>query len=74
MNVVKKLLEVDKKKSIRLTALPFKAGSKVEVIVLPAEEKDIFDSMDAVVKKKKLALMTMKQIEKIVHEVRGVKA
>lgn len=73
MNVVKKLLEVDKKKSIRLTALPFKAGSKVEVIVLPAEEKDIFDSMDAVVKKKKLALMTMKEIEKIVHEVRGVK-
>ncbi|MBI5048475.1 MAG: hypothetical protein HZB54_05985 [Deltaproteobacteria bacterium] len=74
MNVVKKLLEVDKKKSIRLTALPFKAGSKVEVIVLPVEEKDIFDSMDAVVKKKKLALMTMKEIEKIVHEVRGVKA
>jgi len=73
MNVVKKLLEVDKKKSIRLTALPFKAGSKVEVIVLPTEEKDIFDSMDAVVKKKKLALMTMKEIEKIVHEVRGVK-
>jgi len=73
MNVVKKLLEVDKKKSIRLTALPFKAGSKVEVIVLPAEEKDIFDSMDAVVKKKKLALMTMKEIEKIVHEVRGVR-
>lgn len=73
MNVVKKLLEVDKKKSIRLTALPFKAGSKVEVIVLPAEEEDIFDSMDAVVKKKKLALMTMKEIEKIVHEVRGVK-
>ena len=73
MNVVKKLLEVDKKKSIRLTALPFKAGSKVEVIVLPAEEKDIFDSMDAVVKKKKLAPMTMKEIEKIVHEVRRVK-
>lgn len=73
MNVVKKLLEVDKKKSIRLTALPFKAGSKVEVIVLPAEENDIFDSMDAVVKKKKLALMTMKEIERIVHEVRGVK-
>ena len=73
MNVVKKLLEVDKKKSIRLTALPFKAGSKVEVIVLPAEEKDIFDSMNAVVKKKKLALMTMKEIEKIVHEVRGVR-
>ena len=73
MNVVKKLLEVDKKKSIRLTALPFKAGSKVEVIVLPAEEKDIFDSMDAVVKKKKLAPMTMKEIEKIVHEVRGVR-
>jgi len=73
MNVVKKLLEVDKKNSIRLTALPFKAGSKVEVIVLPVEEKDIFDSMDAVVKKKKLALMTMKEIEKIVHEVRGVR-
>ena len=73
MNAVKKLVEVDKKKSIRVTSLPFKAGSKVEVIVIPAGEEDIFDAMDAVVKKRKIAPMSLKAIEKIVHEVRGVK-
>ena len=73
MNAVKKMVEVDKDKSIRLTSLPFKVGSKVEVIVMPAEKEDIFSAMDAVVKKKKLAPKSLKEIEKIVHEVRGVK-
>ena len=72
MNAVKKLVEVDEKKGIRLTSLPFKAGSKVEVIVFPAEN-DIFGAMDAVVKKKKIAPKSLKDIERIVHEARGVK-
>lgn len=73
MNAVKKMVEVDKRKSIRVTSLPFKAGSKVEVIVFPAGEEDIFSVMDAVVKKKKIAPMSLRAIEKIVHVVRGVR-
>jgi hypothetical protein len=46
----------------------------VEVIVLPSvKEEDTFTFMDSVVKRKKIAPMSLKEIEKIVHEVRGVK-
>ena len=73
MNAVKKMVEVDKKQSIRITSLPFKAGSRVEVIVFPADKEDIFDVMDAVARKKKIAPKSLKDIERIVHKVRGVK-
>jgi hypothetical protein len=73
MQAIKKILEVEKDKSIILKALPFKPGSKVEVIVFPAVEgkKDIFNFMDTVVKKRKITPMRLKQLEKIVHEVRA---
>jgi hypothetical protein len=35
MKAIKKLVEVEKDKSVTLKSLPFKPGSKVEVIVLP---------------------------------------
>lgn len=73
MHAIKKIIEVEKDKSIILKSLPFKPGSKVEVIVLPASEgkEDIFDFMDTVVKKRGIAPMSLKQVEKIVHEVRS---
>jgi len=73
MKAIKKLVEVERDKSVTLRSLPFKPGSKVEVIVLPSAEEDIFTFMDTAVKKKKIAPMSLKEIEKIVHEVRGVK-
>lgn len=74
MEAVKKIVEVGKDKSVTVKPLPFKAGSKVEVIVLPAGEKiDIFDRIDNVMNKKKIAPLSLKQLEKIVHEVRGIK-
>lgn len=68
-------MEVEKDKSISLKSLPFKPGSKVEVIVIPATEQaqNIFSLMDTVVKNKKIAPLSMKQVEKIVHEVRSHK-
>lgn len=73
MKAVKKLIRVRKDKSIKLESLPFKPGSKVEVIVLPVEgEIDVFDYMDDLVKRKKIAPMNLKEIEKVVHEVRGI--
>lgn len=71
MKAFKKLIEVETDKSITVKSLPFKPGSKVEVIVFPAsEEEDIFSFMDKVVKKKKIAPMSLKQVEKVVHDVR----
>ena len=74
MKAIKKLVEVERDKSVTLRSLPFKPGSKVEVIVLPSvKEEDTFTFLDSVVKRKKIAPMSLKEIEKIVHEVRGVK-
>jgi len=74
MKAIKKLVEVERDKSVTLRSLPFKPGSRVEVIVLPSvKEGDIFTFTDSVVKKKKIAPMSLREIEKIVHQVRGVK-
>jgi predicted DNA-binding antitoxin AbrB/MazE fold protein len=74
MKAIKKLVEVEKDKSVTLKSLPFKPGSKVEVIVFPSgREEDIFTFMDTVVKKKKIAPMRLKEIENIVHEVRRIR-
>ncbi len=74
MKAIKKLVEVEKDKSVTVKSLPFKPGSKVEVIVLPAgKEENIFKYMDRVTQSKKIPSMSLKEIEKIVHEVRGVK-
>ena len=74
MKAIKKLVEVESDKSITLKSLPFKPGSKVEVIVLPSGgEEDIFAFTDSLVKKKKIAPMSLKEIENIVHEVRRIR-
>jgi len=74
MKAIKKLVEVERDKSVTLRSLPFKPGSKVEIIVLPsAKEEDIFTFVDTVVKKRKITPMSLKEIEKIVHEARGVR-
>jgi hypothetical protein len=71
MKAIKKLIEVESDKSITVKPIPFKPGSKVEVIVFPAEEEeDIFSYIDEVVKKKKITPMSLRDVEKIVHEVR----
>ena len=41
--------------------------------VFPMEDgEDVFPTMDRIVKKKGIKPLTMKQVEQIVHEVRGV--
>ncbi len=74
MKAVKKLAEVGLDKSLILRSLPFPPGSKVEVIILPAaDEADVFAAMDKMVKKKGIKPLTMKQVERIVHEARGIR-
>lgn len=74
MKAIKKLMEVADNKSITIKALPFRPGSKVEVIVLPSEKnEDTFDFMNKAVKRRGIKPMSLKEIEKLVHEVRGVR-
>lgn len=73
MKAVKTLVKVEIDKSITVKSLPFKPGSRVEVIVLPIEGQDIFGFIDGVVKKKRIAPMSLKQLEKAIHEVRAGK-
>jgi hypothetical protein len=74
MKAVKKFAEVGSDKSLILKSLPFPPGSKVEVIVLPAaDEEDVFALMDKIVKKRGIKPLTMKQVERIVHDTRGVR-
>jgi hypothetical protein len=74
MRAVKTYAEVGSDKSLILKSLPFAPGSRVEVIVLPtADGEDVFPIMDRIVKKKGIKPLTMKQVEKIVHDVRGVR-
>jgi hypothetical protein len=74
MKAIKKFAEVASDKSLILKSLPFPPGSRVEVIVFPAaDEEDVFDAMDSVVKKKEIKPLTMKQVERIVHDARGVR-
>lgn len=74
MKAVKQFAEVGSDKSLILKSLPFPPGSKVEVIVLPAaDEEDVFASVDKIVKKRGIKPLTMKQVERIVHDARGVR-
>ena len=75
MKAVKKLLEVEDNKSITIKSLPFKPGSKVEVIVFPSEskEEDIFGFMDKTTRRKGIKPMSLREIEKVVHGARGVR-
>jgi len=74
MRAVKTYAEVGSDKSLILKSLPFAPGIRVEVIVFPTVDgEDVFPSMDRIVKRKGIKPLTMKQVEKIVHDVRGVR-
>jgi hypothetical protein len=74
MRAVKTYAEIGLDKSLVLKSLPFVPGSRVEVIVFPAANgDDVFSTMDRIVKKKGIKPLTLKQVEKIVHDARGVR-
>jgi hypothetical protein len=74
MKAIKTYSKVKSDKSLTLKSLPFPPGSKVEVIVLPvSDEENVFDAINGVVKKRGIKPLTMKQVEKIVHEARGIR-
>jgi len=74
MRAVKAYAEVGSDKSLTIKSLPFSPGSRVEVIVFPAaDDEDVFPTIDRIMKKKGIKPLTAKQVEKIVHDFRGVR-
>ncbi len=47
-------------------------GKTFEVILLPVEGPDIFSYTETLAKEKGVSHLTEKDIEKIIHEIRGV--
>ncbi|MBI5379879.1 MAG: hypothetical protein HZA23_06980 [Nitrospirae bacterium] len=75
MKAVKYQTKVEKGGRLRLSKLPIPPGQTVEVIILEQEPQagDIYAKTSALVKKKGLKRMTLKEIAAIVHESRGLK-
>jgi hypothetical protein len=76
MRAYRKLTRVAQDRGVRLGKLPFKPGTSVEVIVVPAgrPEPSIYQRTAAVVKRRRLPRYSLREIERIVHETRGVRA
>lgn len=50
-----------------------KTGKVFEVILLSVKETDIYNYTKGLIKEKKIPPLTEKNIEKIIHESRGIK-
>ena len=76
MKALKYQTKIEKGGRLSLSKLPLPPGQPVEVIVLEKGQKggDIYSSTAALVKKKGLKRMTLKEIAAIVHENRGLKS
>ncbi len=72
MEAYKQILTVGKNREILIEGVPYSPGSKVEVTVLPTE-KSIFKYTDNLVQEKSIPRYTLKEVEDIVHEYRGIK-
>jgi hypothetical protein len=72
MEAYKQILTVGKNREILIESVPYSPGSKVEVTVLPSG-KSIFKYTDNLVKKKGIPQYTLKEVEDIIHEYRGIK-
>ena len=72
MEVYKQILTVGKNREILIEGVPYSPGSQVEVTVLPSEKSN-FEYTDNLVQKKRIPRYTLKEVEDIVHEYRGIK-
>lgn len=76
MRAYRKLTRVAQDRGVRVGKVPFKPGTSVEVIVVPAgrEESSIYQRTAAIVRGRRLPRYSLKEIERIVHESRGIRA
>ncbi len=74
MRRFRKRIRVTEDQGVRLGRIPFKPGTLVEVIVLAAQgaEPPIYCLTGSVVKRRRIPRYSLKAIERIVHESRGI--
>ena len=76
MKTLKYQTKIERGGSLRLSNVPIPPGQPVEVIVMEKgpSGNGIYARTAALVKKKGLKRMTLKEIAAIVHESRGIKS
>lgn len=76
MRAYRKRTKVAQDRGVKVDKVPFKPGTSVDVIVVPAgrEEPPIYWLTATVVKRRRIPRYSLKEIERIVHETRGVHA
>ena len=79
VQAVRQRVRVSRDRRIEIRALPFRPGSEVEVIVVgeeaPSEEsakEDIYAYAERLTKKKGLSRYSLREIERIIHQSRGL--
>jgi len=74
MRRFRRRIKVTQDQGVRLGKVPFKPGTLVEVIVLPTRgaERPIYRFTDSLVKRRQIPRYSLKAIERIVHESRGI--
>ncbi len=74
MQALKKKTKVGRQGTIQLKGLPYPPGTEVEVIVFPESKEGICEYTAGLVSEKRIPRYSVKEIEKIIHEVRGIEA
>lgn len=80
MKAYRRVTQVTKDKKISIEQIPFRPGTTVEVIVRETSKDggkkavNIYDYTRDLVKRKRLPRYGLREIERIIHESRGVSA
>lgn len=72
MQALKKKTKVGRQGIIQLKGLPYPPGTEVEVIIFPESKETIYEYTADLLSEKKIPRYSVKEIEKIIHEVRGI--
>jgi hypothetical protein len=79
LQAIRKRVRVSHDQRIEIDGLPFQPGSEVEVIVVEREERqrrvegqDIYGYVERLKKKKGMPQYTLREIERIIHQSRGL--
>ena len=79
VQAIRQRVKVSRDRRIELKAVPFHPGSEVEVIVVAAtpqrakrQEENIYDYAETLAQRKAIPRYTLRDLEQIIHQSRGV--
>ncbi len=75
MRAFRKRAKVAPDRGLRLSKVPFEPGTSVEIIVVPTRgaEPPIYRLTAAAIRRRRIPRYSLKDIERIVHESRGIR-